>query len=106
MYAIRSYYGYIYEKHHDLIISDDAVTAAVKLAIRYINDRFLPDKAIDLLDEAAAKAKLAGSLVPQEIKLLSDIVEELGKESEEALAARITSYNVCYTKLLRADECY
>ncbi len=79
---------YIYEKHHDLIISDDAVTAAVKLAIRYINDRFLPDKAIDLLDEAAAKAKLAGSLVPQEIKLLSDIVEELGKESEEALAAQ------------------
>ncbi len=79
---------YIYEKHHELIIADDAVIAAVKLAIRYINDRFLPDKAIDLLDEAAAKAKLSNSLVPQEIKLLGSIVEELEKESEEALTVQ------------------
>ena len=49
-----------YEAHHGIAISDDAIEAAVKLSIRYINDRFLPDKAIDLIDEAAAKARICG----------------------------------------------
>lgn len=47
-----------YEKHHQVKITDDAVSAAVRLSARYINDRFLPDKAIDLMDEAAAKVRL------------------------------------------------
>ncbi len=50
-----------YEAHHGIAISDDAIEAAVKLSVRYINDRFLPDKAIDLVDEAAARARICGS---------------------------------------------
>lgn len=48
-----------YEEHHNVIISDEAILAAVNMSERYINDRYLPDKAIDLMDEAAAKVKLA-----------------------------------------------
>ena len=49
-----------YEKHHGVEIQDEALEAAVKMSVRYINDRFLPDKAIDIIDEAASKVQLAG----------------------------------------------
>jgi len=57
-----------YEAHHKVTISDEAITAAVKLSSRYISDRFLPDKAIDLIDEAASRVRLNSSLLPDELK--------------------------------------
>ena len=53
-----------YERHHGVEITDEALEAAVKMSVRYINDRFLPDKAIDLIDEASAGVQLAGYQVP------------------------------------------
>ena len=69
-----------YERHHGVQITDDALEAAVKMAVRYINDRFLPDKAIDLIDEAASMVQLKGIKVPE--ALLKD-EEELKKIKEE-----------------------
>lgn len=74
----------VYEEHHGVIISDEAINAAVELSARYINDRFLPDKAIDLMDEAASKAHLqlfdSGSI--QSIKTQQALLE---REKEEAV---------------------
>ena len=56
----------LYEKHHNVEITDEGVEAAVRLSARYVNDRFLPDKAIDLMDEAAAKSRLGVMRDPQE----------------------------------------
>ena len=60
-----------YEEHHKVTITDDALVAAVRLSARYINDRFLPDKAIDLIDEAASKSRLTTYVEPAEIKTLT-----------------------------------
>ncbi|MBQ2283207.1 MAG: ATP-dependent Clp protease ATP-binding subunit [Agathobacter sp.] len=76
----------LFEQHHHVIITDEAVEASVKLSSRYINDRFLPDKAIDLMDEAAAKARL-GKLSP--VDLVAEIrrqQKELEIQIEDALA--------------------
>ena len=70
-----------YEEHHNVKYTDAALQAAAKLASKYITDRFLPDKAIDLIDEAGSFKRISNSIRPKEL--------------------RITSYNVCYTKLLR-----
>ncbi len=74
-----------YEAHHNVKITDEAVTAAVKMSIRYINDRFLPDKAIDLIDEAASKIRLKSYTTPSEIKDLEENINALEKEKEEAV---------------------
>ncbi len=74
-----------YEAHHNVKITDEAVTAAVKMSIRYINDRFLPDKAIDLIDEAASKIRLKSYTTPSEIKDLEEKISALEKEKEEAV---------------------
>ncbi len=74
-----------YEKHHGVVISDETVEACVKLSDRYINDRFLPDKAIDLMDEAAAKLRIKGLKDPGNMRELEDRLEEIEKEKEEAL---------------------
>ena len=66
-----------YEKHHKVTITDEALVAAVKLSARYINDRFLPDKAIDLIDEASSKARLTTYVEPEEIGKLADRIKEL-----------------------------
>ena len=58
-----------YEAHHKVKITDAAIEAAVKLSARYISDRFLPDKAIDLIDEAASRVRLTASAAPAELKL-------------------------------------
>lgn len=73
-----------YEYHHGLTISDEAVTACVKLSVRYLNDRFLPDKAIDLMDEAAAKKKLAAAKVTPQMKQLEKEMTALNIELEQA----------------------
>ncbi|MEO6462813.1 MAG: ATP-dependent Clp protease ATP-binding subunit [Candidatus Eisenbacteria bacterium] len=77
-----------YEAHHGVHITDEAVVQAVKLADRYMNDRFLPDKAIDVIDEASARARLSVSTVPAEIRDLEQKLEELVKEKESAIRAQ------------------
>ena len=74
-----------YEKHHGVVITDEAVQAAVTLSERYINDRFLPDKAIDLLDEAAARKQLQGYKIPKALEELKNRAEELEELKEAAI---------------------
>lgn len=74
-----------YEEHHKLIISDDAIVAAVKLSSKYITDRFLPDKAIDVIDEASSKVRLKVSNLSPEGKELEKELRAIIKEKEEAI---------------------
>ena len=74
-----------YEEHHNLIISDEAVVAAVKLSNKYITDRFLPDKAIDVLDEASSKVRLKVSTLSPEGKEMEKQLRALVKEKEDAI---------------------
>lgn len=74
-----------YEDHHKVVITDDAIKAAVKLSSRYINDRFLPDKAIDVIDEASSKVRLATFTEPSEIKELEAEIELLEDQKEAAI---------------------
>ena len=74
-----------YEAHHNVKITDEAIEAAVKLSVRYINDRFLPDKAIDLIDEAASRARLKTYIEPDSLKKLSEEIENVTKDKEEAV---------------------
>ncbi|WP_029503237.1 ATP-dependent Clp protease ATP-binding subunit, partial [Lachnoclostridium phytofermentans] len=76
-----------YEIHHNVVITDDAVIAAVKLSKRYLNDRYLPDKAIDLMDEAASKVRLSTYVVSPKMKQLEEKIAELEAEKEEAIKA-------------------
>ena len=77
-----------YEAHHNVIITDDAIKAAVDLSIRYVNDRYLPDKAIDLIDEAASKVKMQSYTKPDSIRKLEEEIEKVNKEKEEAIATQ------------------
>ena len=74
-----------YEAHHKVTITDEAINAAVKLSSRYISDRYLPDKAIDLIDEAASRVRLNASAVPEEIKSLEQKITELEEDKDEAI---------------------
>ena len=74
-----------YEAHHGVKISDEAIRASVNLSSRYVNDRFLPDKAIDLIDEAASKAKLKIYTEPDDLKKLEEKINEVAKEKDEAI---------------------
>ena len=74
-----------YEEHHNLIISDEAIIAATKLSSKYVNDRFLPDKAIDVLDEASSKVRLKVSTLSPEGKELDKELRRIIKEKEEAI---------------------
>ena len=74
-----------YEAHHGVKITDEAIKAAAELSHRYITDRFLPDKAIDLIDEAASKLRVNNYVAPLELKTLEDRLEELQHEKEEAI---------------------
>ena len=77
-----------YEAHHKLTITDEAVEAAVRLSVRYINDRFLPDKAIDLMDEAASRVRMDAESASPELKSLEEKIAALRKEKAEVLAAQ------------------
>ncbi|MDE2685033.1 MAG: ATP-dependent Clp protease ATP-binding subunit [Chloroflexota bacterium] len=77
-----------YEEHHNVEITDDAVKAAATLSTRYIPDRFLPDKAIDLLDEAGSRVRLRGSHAPQEVRDAMEVLERVRKEKDEAIASQ------------------
>jgi ATP-dependent Clp protease ATP-binding subunit ClpC len=74
-----------YEAHHKVTITDDAIEAAVKLSVRYITDRFLPDKAIDLIDEASSKVRIKSFTAPPDLKDLEAELEELKKDKEDAV---------------------
>ncbi len=75
-----------YEAHHNVKITDESIKAAVDLSTRYVNDRFLPDKAIDLIDEAASKVKMQTYTKPDSMRKLEDEIEKARKEKEEAIA--------------------
>ena len=74
-----------YEAHHNVKITDEAIKAAVDLSIRYINDRYLPDKAIDLMDEAASRVKMRTYTMPDSLKEIEEKIASLDKEKEEAI---------------------
>ena len=74
-----------YEEHHNVRITDDALEAAVNLADRYINDRFMPDKAIDLIDEGSSKVRIQNLIAPPELKEIEKEIECITKEKEEAV---------------------
>ena len=77
-----------YEAHHAVKIPDAAITAAVKLSVRYITDRFLPDKAIDLMDEAASRIRLKSYTPPKELKGLEQELETLLQQKEDAISSQ------------------
>ncbi|MDO5037247.1 MAG: ATP-dependent Clp protease ATP-binding subunit [Tissierellia bacterium] len=77
-----------YEAHHNVKITDEALEAAAELSSRYINDRFLPDKAIDLIDEAASKIRVESFSSPSQLKDLEGQLESLRKEKEEAITTQ------------------
>ncbi len=76
-----------YEAHHGLKITDEALEAAVRLSERYISDRFLPDKAIDLMDEACSRVRMEDLTAPEDMKELESRLTALGSEKEEAVKA-------------------
>ena len=89
-----------YEAHHKVKICDDAIEAAVKLSARYINDRFLPDKAIDLIDEAASRVRLSTCAAPDELKAIEEKISDLQAEKDAA----VNSQDFERAAKLRDDE--
>lgn len=77
-----------YEAHHNIKITKEAIKSAVELSTRYINDRFLPDKAIDLIDEAASKVRMRTYTEPDNLKKLQEELESIQKEKEDAIYAQ------------------
>ncbi|MDZ4805183.1 MAG: ATP-dependent Clp protease ATP-binding subunit [Candidatus Eisenbacteria bacterium] len=77
-----------YEAHHGVKFTDEAIVAAVKLSDRYMSSRFLPDKAIDVLDESGARSRLSMSVVPPDLRAMEKKIEELAKEKESAIQAQ------------------
>ncbi len=77
-----------YEAHHKLKITDEAIEAAVTMSARYINDRFLPDKAIDLIDEAASRVRMESLTPPPDLKEIEDKIAALSKNKEEAVRSQ------------------
>ena len=75
-----------YEDHHNVTFTDDAIRSAANLAARFISDRFLPDKAIDLIDEAGSRVRLRGSVTPSSVTDAMRVLEEVSREKDEAIA--------------------
>ena len=88
-----------YEEHHHVKITDGGIEAAASLAQRYINDRFLPDKALDLVDEAASKVHLGGFAVPEALNRQKEVLAEMREALEEAIAGG----NMAEAAVLRED---
>ena len=89
-----------YEKHHNVKINDDAIEAAVKFSTRYIQDRFLPDKALDVLDEACAKCGAKQTEIERKHEIYTNKIKQIGKTKESA----IKNQNFVYAKNLRELE--
>ncbi len=77
-----------YEEHHKVVIEEEALAAAVKLSARYISDRYLPDKAIDVIDEAASKLRITALEEPEKLRKKREELEKLGEEKEAAIKAQ------------------
>ena len=77
-----------YEAHHNVKITEESIKAAVDLSVRYINDRFLPDKAIDLIDEAASKVRMRTYKAPNNIRKIEEEIETIKKEKEEMVRSQ------------------
>ena len=77
-----------YEEHHNVDITEDAIRAATSLSTRFIPDRFLPDKAIDLLDEAGSRVRLRGSVTPPSVKDAMQVLDRVRKEKDDAIASQ------------------
>ncbi len=77
-----------YEKHHGVRITDDALHQAARLTSRYVTDQFLPDKAIDVIDETSARIKLQGTKVPEEVRELRDRVESIDEQEQQAVESQ------------------
>jgi ATP-dependent Clp protease ATP-binding subunit ClpC len=77
-----------YEAHHNVKISDEALEAAARLSARYISDRFLPDKAIDVMDEAASKVRMKIYSMPNHLKEMKDRLDKLARDGQEAVSSR------------------
>jgi len=77
-----------YEEHHQLEISDSAIQSAASLASRFIADRFLPDKAIDLIDEASSRVRIHHSMAPRSVKEASQMLDSVRKEKDDAISGR------------------
>ncbi|MEZ4866909.1 MAG: AAA family ATPase [Caldilineaceae bacterium] len=96
-----------YEEHHHVVFDDEALVQAVKLSHRYVNDRRLPDKAIDLIDEAAAKLRVAIYLMPPSLKTMKEELDKLVADEEAAWAARDYENAARYkTDRVRLEEEY
>ena len=78
----------LYEKHHRVKITDEALKAAAELSVRYVSDRSLPDKAIDLIDEASARVRMKLTTTPEELRAMQREIRELQTQKEEAIAAQ------------------
>ncbi|TMB92144.1 MAG: ATP-dependent Clp protease ATP-binding subunit [Chloroflexi bacterium] len=78
----------LYEKHHRVKITDDALKAAAELSVRYVNDRSLPDKAIDLIDESSARVRMKLTTTPEDLRQMQRDIRELQTQKEEAIAAQ------------------
>ena len=78
----------LYEKHHRVKITDEALKAAAELSVRYVSDRSLPDKAIDLIDEASARVRMKLTTTPDELRAMQREIRELQTQKEEAIAAQ------------------
>jgi len=81
-----------YEEHHQLEIADSAIQSAASLASRFIADRFLPDKAIDLIDEASSRVRIHHSMAPRSVKEATQVLDSVRKEKDEAISGRQYEY--------------
>ena len=94
-----------YEKHHHVTVEQEALESAVALSVRYVNDRFLPDKAIDVLDEACSKVSLRGFKVPDSIEELEQVIDNLKVQKEEAIReGNMTEASTLHKEQIAAEK--
>ena len=104
-----------YEDHHGVVISDEAIVSAVKLSVRYVNDRFLPDKAFDLIDEACSKVKISSLARPEGLTATINKLNQLKAQKQALLASNPTQaqidqidqqYTDLYTQYMQLNDAY
>lgn len=94
-----------YENHHHVTVEKEALESAVALSVRYVNDRFLPDKAIDVLDEACSKVSLRGFKVPDSIEELEQVIDNLKVQKEEAIReGNMTEASTLHKEQIAAEK--
>ena len=94
-----------YENHHHVTVEQEALESAVALSVRYVNDRFLPDKAIDVLDEACSKVSLRGFKVPDSIEELEQVIDNLKIQKEEAIReGNMTEASTLHKEQMAAEK--